>query len=134
LESKWGDIISSIRNQLIVCSSCGKETFVDMDKPSNCIECGKPVKVSYRIQSNNHGSIALSPKKNIFLGKSYQPIAVVQIKQTDPSVWELKNLSPTTWSVETTIGTIRTIATNEFMPVKPGLKITFSQGEKGEIS
>lgn len=134
LESKWGDIISSLRNQLIVCSNCGQETFADMDKPSNCIECGKPVKVSYRIQTNNYGGIALSPKKNVFLGKSYQPMAVVQVKQSDPLVWELKNLSPTTWSVETTVGTIRTIATNECMPVKPGLKITFSQGEKGEIS
>lgn len=133
LESKWGDIISSIRNQLIFCGNCGKETFVDFDKASNCIECRKPVKASFRIETNNHGNIALSPRKNIYLGKLHQPIASVQIKAADPSCLEIKNISSTPWLVETTKGTTRTVAPNDMMPVKPGLKITFSQGERGEI-
>lgn len=134
MESKWEKIISSLRNQLIVCSHCSAETFVDLDKPSNCMECGKPLKVNFRIQSNNHGCIALSPQKNVFLGKSQQPIAVVRINKADPSVWALQNLSSTPWMIETPSGKLKEVAPNEIMPTKPGLKITFSQGEKGEIS
>jgi len=133
IESAWEKIFCQLRNSLIVCSSCGKETFVDVNAQSNCIECGKPVDVKFRIQTNNYGTIALSPKKIVFLGKSQQPVAAVRINKADQSVWALQNLSSSTWIVETQSGKLKEVLPSEIMPTKPGLKIEFRQGEKGEI-
>ena len=37
----------------------------------------------------------------------------------------IKNISTETWTVETPSGKIKTVAPNEILPVKEGLKITF---------
>ncbi|MBW6533917.1 MAG: protein kinase [Mariniphaga sp.] len=133
IESRWEKVITSMRNLLVVCKNCGNETFADIEKQTACINCGKPVTVDYQIKTTNYGNIVLSPKKNVFLGKSKQPVAAVRINKADPSVWALQNLSTTTWMVETPSGKLKPVGQNEIMPTKPGLKITFSQGEKGEI-
>lgn len=132
LESKWKKIIASLRNELVYCMSCGSETFVDLNNPTTCLECGKPVAVPFKIHTQ-YGQIALSPKKQVYLGDHEKPIAVVRINKTDPSVWALQNISETTWSVETPSGKTKTVPPQEVMPTKIGLKITFMQGEKGEI-
>jgi len=133
IESRWEKVIISLRNLLVVCKSCGGETFADLEKQTACINCGKIVSVEYKIKTNNYGDIALSPKKNVFLGISLQPVAAVRINKADPSIWALQNLSSSTWMVETPSGKLKPVAQNEIMPTKPGLKITFSHGEKGEI-
>lgn len=132
IESRWEKIFVQLRNQLIICSNCGQETFIDLDKPTNCINCGKPAKSKYQINTG-HGVIALSPKKMIFLGKAQKPVAVVRINKKDPSIWALQNLSSNLWLIETPDGKVKELSGKEIMPIKPGIKITFSQHEKGEI-
>ncbi|MBN1181156.1 MAG: serine/threonine protein kinase [Bacteroidales bacterium] len=133
LESKWIETVIKLRNCLVICESCKKETFIDLEKASDCVNCGKPLGLKFRIASSKHGIIALSLGKQVYFGASEQPAAHVLINNKDPQTWLLQNKSSNTWIVETTIGTTRTVSPNEFMPTKPGLKVTFSQDHKGEI-
>lgn len=132
LESMWRTILITLRNELVICPHCNQETFADMIQPSTCMECGRAVQVSYYVETQ-YGRISLSPKKNLYLGHEKKPVAIVRRDKENPSLWALQNLSEKNWSVETSSGKIRNVAPTEIMPVKPGLKITFMQGEKGEI-
>jgi len=121
IESKWEKILIELRNRVVV-SDSGDEMFLDSGK--------KPV---FNIQTNNNGTIALSPKKIVFLGKSIEPVAQVRINKNDPSVWALQNLTKDKWYIETPSGKVIEVNPGEIMPTKPGLKITFPGGEKGVI-
>lgn len=121
IESKWEKVLIELRNRLIVLDN-GQEIFVDTNS-----------KVPYSIKTDNFGTIALSPQKKIFLGKSKEPIALVRINKQDPSVWALQNLGNEKWVVETESGKLKEVKSNEIMPTKPGLKVTFPGGEKGVI-
>ena len=47
----------------------------------------------------------------------------------------LKNLSPdATWTAETPSGKLKAVAPGEMMPVKAGIKVSFNQSTKGEIT
>jgi hypothetical protein len=133
IESRWERIISQLRNVLILCSNCGNETFVELEKSNVCINCNKPVVVKHSLKTNNHGIIALSPKKKIIFGKSQNPIAVIRANKSNPSILAFQNLTSTKWIVEQQNGTLKEIAPNEILPLTPALKITFSQHDKGEI-
>lgn len=133
LESRWVEIISKLRNSIVKCDNCKNETFIDPEIQSTCIHCNISLNQRFSIKSNKHGIIALSPEKKIYLGPSDEPVGQVIINKNDPNILLLQNTSATSWIVETTIGTTRMVSPNEYMPTKPGLKITFSQDEKGEI-
>ncbi len=132
LDSKWKSIISTLRNELIVCSHCKQETFVNIQSPNTCVECGKPLYIPCCINTK-YGKIAISPQKKIYLGELPEPIAIVCVKNTEPSIWEIQNISEKSWMIETPSGKIKEVAKGEVMPAKIGLKITFNQQEKGEI-
>lgn len=129
LESAWKEVMVSLRNELVNCSICGKETF---SSTKTCMECGKPLKKTFSIHTQ-YGDIVLSPKKQIYLGTSEKPVALVRINRADPSIWALQNISENIWSVETPSGKISNVVPTEVMPITPGLKITFLQGKKGVI-
>jgi serine/threonine protein kinase len=131
--SKWEPVFTEMRNRLIICEHCQKETFIDLDKKSNCIQCGQPLILRYKLKTQHNGTIALSGKKSVYLGKAQTQTAQVRVNKKDPSLWALQNLSSVSWSVETASGKLKEIPANDIMPIKPGLKITFSQHEKGEI-
>jgi len=121
IESKWEKILIELRNSVIV-SESGEEEFLSSSK-----------KATFSIQTNSFGTIALSPKKVIYLGKTKEPMAQVRINKSDPSVWALQNLLKEKWVVETASGKLKEVMPNEIMPTKPGLKITFPGGEKAII-
>lgn len=132
LDSKWKSIVCALRNELIVCTYCKQETFVNIQSPGVCIECGKSIHLPCYINTK-YGKIAISPQKYIYLGESSQPVAIVRVKNADPSVWEMQNISEKSWTVETPSGKIKEVPKGEVMPAKAGLKVTFNQQEKGEI-
>jgi hypothetical protein len=87
----------------------------------------------FAIQTDSDGTIALSPKKTVFIGKSLTPVAQVRINKADTSVWALQNLTAEKWMVETPTGKLKEVGPNEIMPTKPGLKITFPNKVKGTV-
>lgn len=130
MESQWGKFFAELRNQLVYCPYCGEETFYASEN-SHCTECRKPLHIQNYISTNNHGVIVISHKKLIYLGKATKPVGKIVINKQNNLL--LQNLSNNTWLVETTSGKIRKVASNDYMPIKTGLKITFSQETKAKI-
>jgi len=133
MESKWEKIIRQVRNQLVLCNSCENETFAGSDFVSTCINCGRPVEVKFRLQTNDHGILALTPKKIVLLGKIKEPVAVVRVSKKNAEIVAMQNLAQAKWVVETPDGKLKDINPTEFLPLEKGMKIYFAQHEKGEI-
>ena len=123
IEQNWKKIISSVRDSLVVCQHCAEETFVNVsDSTDKCMNCGKDVDLSKRLVINNR-SLPLTQNTYISIDEDNTPDGVVT---TDSNGFMLiKNISTETWTVETPSGKIKTVAPNEILPVKEGLKITF---------
>lgn len=123
IEQNWKKIISSVRDSLVVCQHCAEETFVNVsDSTDKCMNCGKDVDLSKRLVINNR-SLPLTQNTYIYIDEDNTPDGVVT---TDSNGFMLiKNISTETWTVETPSGKIKTVAHNEILPVKEGLKITF---------
>lgn len=123
IEQNWKKIISSVRDSLVVCQHCAEETFVNVsDSTDKCMNCGKDVDLSKRLVINNR-SLPLTQNTYIYIDEDNTPDGVVT---TDSNGFMLiKNISTETWTVETPSGRIKTVAPNEILPVKEGLKITF---------
>lgn len=123
IEQNWKKIISSVRDSLVVCQHCAEETFVNVsDSTDKCMNCGKDVDLSKRLVINNR-SLPLTQNTYINIDEDNTPDGVVT---TDSNGFMLiKNISTETWTVETPSGKIKTVAPNEILPVKEGLKITF---------
>ena len=123
IEQNWKKIISTVRDSLVVCRHCAEETFVNVSNTTDkCMNCGKDVDLSKRLVINNR-SRPLINKTAIYIDEDNTPDGVVT---TDSNGFMLiKNVSTETWTVETPSGKIKTVAPNEILPVKEGLKITF---------
>lgn len=123
IEQNWEKIISAVRDSLVVCHHCGEETFVNTANTSDkCMNCGKDVDLSKRLIVNNR-SLPLTDKTTIYIDNDNTPDGVVT---TDSNGFMLvKNVSTETWTVETPSGKVKTVAPQEILPVKAGLKITF---------
>lgn len=123
IEQNWEKVISSVRDSLVVCNHCSEETFVDTSKiKDRCIDCGNDVDLAKRLIINNR-SLPLTNKTNIYIDNDNTPDGVVT---TDTNGFMLiKNISTETWTVETPSGKVKTVAPQEILPVKEGLKITF---------
>ena len=123
IEQNWKKIISTVRDSLVVCRHCAEETFVNVSNTTDkCMNCGKDVDLSRRLVINNR-SLPLINKTAIYIDEDNTPDGVVT---TDSNGFMLiKNVSTETWTVETPSGKIKTVAPNEILPVKEGLKITF---------
>lgn len=123
IEQNWKKIISSVRDSLVVCQHCAEETFVNVsDSTDKCMNCGKDVDLSKRLVINNR-SLPLTQNTYIYIDEDNTSDGVVT---TDSNGFMLiKNISTETWTVETPSGKIKTVAPNEILPVKEGLKITF---------
>ena len=123
IEQNWKKIISSVRDSLVVCQHCAEETFVNVsDSTDKCMNCGKDVDLSKRLVINNR-SLPLTQNTYLYIDEDNTPDGVVT---TDSNGFMLiKNISTETWTVETPSGKIKTVAPNEILPVKEGLKITF---------
>lgn len=134
IEQNWKKIISTVRDSLIVCNHCGEETFVDTSKTQDkCMNCGRVLDLSKRLEINSR-SLPLTNNTAIYIDHDNNPDGLVT---TDSNGFLLiKNISTETWTVETPSGKIKTVAPQEILPSKEGLKITFrvhSQPYKAEI-
>ena len=67
------------------------------------------------------------------LGKIKEPVAVVRVSKKNAEILAMQNLAQAKWIVETPDGKLKDINPTEFLPLEKGLKIYFTQHEKGEI-
>lgn len=108
LEGEWGRAFSRLRDQIMVCPSCGASNFSNPAKRKGglqpCRHCGKLVPHAPRIKIDDR-IIVLTPGTSIYphhMGIDLDfsaPIAVVRTAPKDPNTLALKNLSRDNWTV-----------------------------------
>lgn len=131
IESLWEKLVSGIRDSLVRCPHCGAETFIK--EPCKCMECEEVIDISKRLKLGSR-SVILTKGTKVYIDNDNIPDAEVVLHPADDSRLLLKNLSPNNWTAETPNGKIKVVEPNTFMPINPGIKISFSNTYKGEIT
>lgn len=139
MDKTWQQILVQVRSKYAKCPICGKNTFIDIDKDSKCLECGKVFKQPKVLKVGKY-SIPLVPDQKIYQAqmsiydnKISDIAAIVLRNPNDPNRWGIKNLSGTQWTVVTATDEIKVVEAEKAMPVLSGLKIRFSKDMNGEI-
>ncbi|MGM9684806.1 MAG: serine/threonine protein kinase, partial [Bacteroidaceae bacterium] len=129
IEQEWEKIIAKVRDNLVFCPKCRQETFVDSStNTAKCIECGAGFDITRRLALADR-SIVLTPGTNVFI--DMDNIVDMKIQTATNGEMMLQNVSNNSWSVETPSGKIRVVNVNDFLPARPGLKISFGSSIEG---
>jgi serine/threonine protein kinase len=139
IEQAWQKIITQVRDELVVCPHCHEETFLDLKAGSHkCINCGKDIDVSRQLKINNRNLI-LTPGTKLYIDNDNIPDGEVGVFPNDDKLCIVRNLTNSSWHVDTPSGKVKVVEPSDFMPVLNGLKISFGSsikgapGAKGEI-
>ena len=125
-------MIAGIRDELVLCPHCKEETFVEIEGTEHkCINCGRDIDVSKYLQMGTRKQI-LTKGTKLYIDHDNIPDCQV-VENTNDGMLLIKNISPEPWTVETPSGKVKTVNPNEFCPVRNGLVISFSGGNKGQI-
>ena len=130
-EREWQKIIQQLRDMLVICPQCGKESFVENPSAPKCMSCQKDFQLSGIFQLKNR-SLLLTPKTNIYIDQDNKPDIMVFAVPGDKYPVQMRNVTAETWVVETQSGKLKQIQPNETMPVRAGLKISIGQN-KGQL-
>lgn len=139
IEQAWQKIITQVRDELVVCPHCHEETFLDLKAGNHkCINCGKEIDTSRQLKINSRNLI-LTPGTKLYIDNDNIPDGKVDVFQNDKNLCIIRNLTDSSWHVDTPSGKVKVVEQNDFMPVLNGLKISFGSsikgapGAKGEI-
>ncbi|MBR0264967.1 MAG: serine/threonine protein kinase [Prevotella sp.] len=132
IEAEWQKVIQQLRDSLVACPVCGRETFIEDTASPKCMDCGKPFTLAgiLRIGSRD---ILLTPNTKIYVDLDNKPDIQVINLPGDKYPVQLRNITSNKWTVETPSGKLKAIEPNMTMPVKAGLKVSISGASKGEI-
>ena len=139
IEQEWERIITKVRDELVMCPHCHEETFVDIaDNNCKCINCGKGIDTSKQLKIGNR-SMILTAGTKLNIDNDNTPDAEVDFFPTDKNLLVIRNLTEASWNVDTPSGKVKIVPPKEFLPILPGLKLSFGSsikgapGAKGEI-
>lgn len=132
LERQWQLTIQKLRDMLVVCPQCGKETFIEDASAPKCICCDKTFAIPGTLKLADR-KILLTPKTRVYIDLDNKPDIEVVAVPGDHFPVQLKNITSGNWTVETPSGKLRSVAPNNMMPVKFGLKVSLTGTIKGEI-
>lgn len=131
IEQNWEKLIATLRDSLVVCPHCKEETFIEEGK-NTCMSCGKTIDSALRLKLGTR-TLYLTEGTKLYI--DHDNLAdVLVLRDASAGILLLKNLSTNvTWTAETPSGKLKSVAPGELMPVKEGIKVSFSQNVKGEI-
>ena len=133
IEQEWQKIISKVRDSLVICPACGEETFLnDISGTCNCMNCGKPIDTSKYVKIGTR-SLILTPNTKLYIDNDNSADGLVVVNPQDTSMMLIQNITNNKWTAETPSGKIKEVEPKGFMPIKAGIKISFSNTSKGEI-
>ncbi len=133
IEAEWQKVIQQLRDSLVICPVCKRETFVEDSASPKCMDCGKSFNLSgiLRIGSRD---ILLTPNTKVYIDLDNKPdIQVVSVPGDAKYPVQLQNITSNKWTVETPSGKLKAIEPNMTMPIKAGLKVSISGANKGEL-
>ena len=139
-EKEWQEVFTALRDVLIECPKCKGETFIDITQPSSkCINCDHDIK-RYPVLKVKKYNVVLAPQKKAYAchvihdSDDFRDIkGEVITSKTDPSIIGFKNLSDNTWTATLPNGSSKTYAKDQVIKLGRGLKISFGNGNEGEI-
>lgn len=132
MESQWEKAISSIRDRLVRCPHCGEETFVEDVEAPICMDCSKSIDHKQTLVIGNR-EIILTAKTFVYIDNDNHPDCEVIAHPQEAGLLLLKNISKASWTAETPSGKIKLVEPDGIMPVKNGIKISFTNMHKGEF-
>lgn len=133
LEQEWIDIIARLRDALVRCPSCMRESFVELGSGDNrCMCCGEPIDISHKLKMGRR-TLILTPGTTLYIDKDNVPDAIVERYEKNPDLLVIKNLMPKSWACVTSKGIARPLGPGNILPVKAGIKINFMAGYSAEI-
>ena len=133
IEQEWEKIISKVRDELVVCPHCHEETFIDTNENIfKCINCGKDIDTTKQLKLNNR-SLILTAGTKLYIDNDNIPDAEVDFFPSDKNLLVIRNLTQSSWNVDTPSGKVKVVNPNEFLPILNGLKISFGSSVKGIV-
>ena len=75
----------------------------------------------------------LTPNTKLYIDNDNSADGLVVVNPQDTSMMLIQNITNNKWTAETPSGKIKEVEPKGFMPVKAGIKISFSNTSKGEI-
>ncbi len=133
IEQEWEKVISKVRDELVMCPHCHEETFVDIaGNNCKCINCGKEIDTSKQLKIGSR-SMILTAGTKLYIDNDNTPDAEVDYFPTDKNLLVIRNLAEANWNVDTPSGKVKVVNPKEFLPILPGLKISFGSSIKGAI-
>ena len=133
IEQNWEKLLASLRDRLVICPHCGEETFIEeTESDYKCMNCGKSIPLSNSLKLGQR-TVLLTNKTKLFIDYDNNPDVLVALNPNDSNMLLFQNISKETWTAETPSGKVKSVAPNDFMPVKSGIKISFNSMYKGEI-
>ena len=132
IEAEWQKVIQQLRDSLVTCPVCGRETFVDNPSAPKCMNCGKDFTLAGTLRIGSR-DILLTPNTKVYVDYDNKPDIEVINVPGDKYPIQLRNITSNKWTVETPSGKLKAIEPNMTMPVKTGLKVSISGQSKGEI-
>ena len=133
IEQEWQKIISKVRDSLVICPACGEETFLnDISGTCNCMNCSKTIDTSKYVKIGTR-TLVLTPNTKLYIDNDNSADGLVVVNPQDTSMMLIQNITTNKWTAETPSGKIKEVEPKGFMPVKAGIKISFSNTSKGEI-
>ena len=133
IEQEWERVISKVRDEMVICPHCHEETFVDIaGNNCKCINCGKDIDTSKQLKIGTR-SLILTPGTKLYIDNDNTPDAEVDYYPTDKNLLVIRNLAEASWNVDTPSGKVKVVNPKDFLPILPGLKISFGSSIKGAI-
>ncbi len=97
------------------------------------MNCGREIDDTRKLNIDDR-TLTLVSGSRLFLDKDNIPDAKVFTSPGDSSMLLLQNITDSIWTAETPSGKIKQVEPKGYIPVKNGIKISFSSISAGELA
>ncbi|MDD4492970.1 MAG: serine/threonine-protein kinase [Eubacteriales bacterium] len=136
-ENKWLEVFANLMSEIIICTNCGAEIFLDENKESNgvahiCWNCQKTVAVPASIIIDKN-RVLINRNTKFYahhITGNYDMNTVVgsiSINPNNPNLWGIRNESTENWTYIKADGTQVPVPTGKSASIVQGAKINFGQ-------
>lgn len=131
---EWQQMLARLKGSVCLCSSCGKENFIDrVGIRRSCWSCKKPVSAIHCLEHRGGSVVVLRDGVHV-TAQQLSPRGsdtIVGVPQRHPSkdLLGLKNLSPDPWHVTSPSGKQTSVPPGRSMSLTPGAKVRIGDAE-----
>ena len=129
-DKDWKELFVELRRKLIVCPKSPKDKdhdFMTDNIVNKCIRCNDPIVVNTILHFSDNTDYVVSGHKLIYIGDEMTPVARGVMRPNDDGTYEqgVRNISNTTWNIQTPSGKLMQIEPGRNMPLRNGMQIRF---------